>query len=649
MLVNNEIIKTEQYKWISASLFIVIVVAMVYGWTLFEPFAGDALMHLMDDTKLHSLHDLIQTIYCPANIGHTEQHRLWFFHRPVFNEWYIPLIKKILGINSFRFRAMTMIIHIFNGILLLALLKRLKVSCAAATLGACALVFSPAMFFGFYDFGLSFSQLLVFFATISLLMLYGYLKGTNEIKKAGYLFGTLISTFLVVFTKESAILWPGFMVFAILFYESIATKQRKNFQSLIMNCIYWSLQAAKKNIFLIFGLFAVAILYLYTRYVKLGSLTYVAAGIGQSISFFDSIRKFFGYLLFAIGIPTNIFEPYISVPIVHMNGYEIIFRLFLAIFFLFAFIHSWKKSRSFCVFIGIMIVCTFLPIIKVARNSPYYGDLMSLPFAMIVGVGFDFFRRCWGEKTFLVFFFTGVLLLISSGAIISYRYTNDPDMWLARSQGYARAAISDFSSAEGSLFTNSSIVGVSGMHYPEPNWAISGNESIFGSGLITNLGVNPKRIINNVKHLQNFTNTIFIDFLPELNPRKVGPPPLMGYGKLISAYFPCNFKRVLLLRANDGRFIIKDAKVVRITCKNSFNSSFAFYFEFPDGSVLKKTISKELNVSPQDGLFVLEFVAPPNSTSFYITPSNNMFYKNIFVEGYVSSECAPAIKRNLTN
>src|SRR5438445_9591482 len=92
--------RSASLSWWVARLALALMLVILYGWTVFEPYAGDALMHMMDDTQIHSLGDALQTFYGGSNSAYHEQHRLTIFHRPVFNELYLTALKEIFGVGS---------------------------------------------------------------------------------------------------------------------------------------------------------------------------------------------------------------------------------------------------------------------------------------------------------------------------------------------------------------------------------------------------------------------------------------------------------------------------------------------------------------------------------------------------------------------
>jgi len=156
----------QQLSWWLARIILAILLLILYGWTIFEPFSGDALMHMMDDTQIHSLGDVLRTFYGGTNPVYQEQYRLIGFHRPVFNELYLTALKGIFGVGSVWLRVMTLAMLIGIAWVFLSLIQNMQVSVLPAVVGTAWLVFSPSLFFGLYEYGLAFSQLLVLLAVI---------------------------------------------------------------------------------------------------------------------------------------------------------------------------------------------------------------------------------------------------------------------------------------------------------------------------------------------------------------------------------------------------------------------------------------------------------------------------------------------------
>ena len=195
-------------------LSLLLITIILYSWTIFEPFAGDALLHLMDDTQIHSISDILKVFYNSSNELYVEDYRLNVFHRPVFNELYISAIKNIFGSNIIWFRIINVLILGLSSILLYKILLKLTCDYKSSFLGAIFLLCSPSLFFGIYEFGLSFSGLLVFLSLISIYFLQAYLLSENKY----YILLTLFFTFLTVFTKESAMFFPFSMIILFIFF-----------------------------------------------------------------------------------------------------------------------------------------------------------------------------------------------------------------------------------------------------------------------------------------------------------------------------------------------------------------------------------------------------------------------------------------------
>ena len=377
---------------ITVYLILILLVVFVYGWAIFEPLAGDALMHVADSNQVKSLGDAIKRLFGFDLTLPEDMFRLDAFYRPIFNDFYISLLKYFFNFNPVAWRVSTLVVHGISGLLAVTLFLRLKNSLAASFLGASFILLSPALFFGIYDFGLSFSQLLVFFGLLSLLSALMFVQSRSRSRRVFYGVGTFGTSFLVVFTKESAVLWP-FVVISFLCFLSLESELSENnveTPQIGLNC--WKKLLTKSNILLFFALSQITIIYFTFRYIKLGSLTSIAAGIEGEVKLFSSIAKFYGYVLYMFGFPTSIFPSYLSVQISEIKGFEFIVRLVIFVTLLSLCCLVFLKNRRVFYFSLAAMTLAFLPIIKVTRNVPYYSDLMIIGGAFVVSYGYSFVK-----------------------------------------------------------------------------------------------------------------------------------------------------------------------------------------------------------------------------------------------------------------
>lgn len=617
-------------------LTLTLMLLVLYGWSVFEPYAGDALMHMMDDTQIHSFGDALRTLYSGHNPAYQELHRLTGFHRPIFNELYLPTLKEIFGVGSAWMRVMTLATLIGAALVFLSLMRKMQISVLPATVGAAWLVFSPSLFFGLYEYGLAFSQLLVLLAMLSLWSLKKYIDCQQQPISIVWIVATLFFVFLAVFTKESAVVWPMILLIMAIYYANDtqfpsnkkplpSTDQLKSLVSTLF-AFRW----------LAFTLVAIIFLYLATRYFKLGSLTAIAGGIEQSPSLVDALIKFAGYTLLALQIPSSVIPPYMTQGLHNMGGVEIACRISLLFTSLLAIWAGWRKSRLATLTMLACFILAFLPIIKVARNAPYYGDLMAIPLAITLALGFDAIRGKISRISFTMFAISVIASLFVVSAFFAGRYVYNTDMWLARSQGFVRSALADFSSAEGATEAEQ-VVGASGMFSPEQNWALNHNAEIFGAAFIVNLGIPKGKFVLNSGKLRHIDKVMFIDFYPDMHPRKVGAYPLPGYGRLLTAYFPSGFIRNAL-KSNGGIFNIKGYKVIRLACDNPFQQPFEIEFKSHPEFKLLRRVDSTMNINSTPDSLALEFVAPPNAVSLRLLEDGGTGCRTPKVSGYSSFE-----------
>jgi len=442
----------------------------------------------------------------------------------------------------------------------------------------------------------------------------------------------LLFVFLAVFTKESAVVWPIICLVMTVFFaydKQIISENKilsiiEQLKTLIS--IFFALR------WLVLALIAIIIFYFVTRYNKLGSLTAIAGGIEQAPSLIDALIKFVGYTLLALQIPSSITPAYMTQGIQSLSWIEIAFRLFLFFTALWSLWNGWRKSWIATFTMLVCFISAFIPIIKVSRNAPNYGDMMAILLAIALCLGFQAIK----ERTSpLINTILSVLIIISLfvvSAFFSSRYIYNFDMWLAKSQGYTRAALADYSSAEGPS-EDAQIIGVSGVFSRESSWSLFHNSSLFGSGFIVNLDLpKEKFVLNSEKPFKN-EKLMFIDFYPGNQARKLGAYPFPGFGRLYTAYFPSGVTRKVL-ESNDGIFNIKGYKVIRIECDNAYHKPFDVTFKFLTESELLRGVDSAMNINPKPDKLVLEFVAPANAVRLQLNDGNGVGCHSPKVSGY---------------
>lgn len=606
------------YAKLFYSSIIILLGLLVYGWTIFEPLAGDALMHVMDANRIESVREIFTRLLGLNSVRDPSTYRLDVFFRPVFNDLYISTLKSVFGVSPLWYRISTLVLQCSSCLLIFFLFLRLGFPVVSSFCGAIAVLFAPPLFFGMYDFGISFSQLLVFLAVSSLSASTFYVNSNDRLLK--FFFGalTLLLSFLVVFTKESAALWPFAIIIFIVFQRALAFdgKLFKGFFDRV--CHLWR-HAISLDLVVFISLATISILYFFLRFQKFGSLTAIAAGIEGQVTGLASVEKAFAYLLYAVGIPTKIIPPYLSVEITEISGLELLCRILLISLFLVFGYKSYRNYRSVFYSSFFIIAVTFLPILKVTRNSPYYGDLMSIGIAFIVVSGASVIQS--KSKKFVFNLAACIFVTCSVGQVVylSQRYVFDQRMWLAQSQGMARAALSDVASVE--AFANASaLVQTGSVADSGSNWALHHNSQIVGSGFIANLGVSPSKF-KLLRHDQPLLpDTLFYEFNrgTELKAFRTGGFPRLG--RISTAYFPGEIVKNLL-EGEGSLYPLKAEKLIRIECERQLNtgSPVNFSIDFTTGSsesIISRLVDETFNISTEPSKFVALLVVPLTSSKF---------------------------------
>ncbi|AQT61389.1 phospholipid carrier-dependent glycosyltransferase [Cellvibrio sp. PSBB023] len=618
--------KHQHMAWWVARLVIITAVIILYGWTVFEPFSGDALMHMMDDTQIHSIRDAIRVFYSTSNPDYHEQYRLLGFHRPVFNEIYISSVKAIFGVSSFWLRITSVIIFIGTAMMFISLVKRLGFSPLTSIVATSWLMFSPALFFGLYEYGLSFSVLLVFFATSSLLFIKNYIDTLGSKYQYFWASAAALSIFFTVFTKESAVVWP---IVCLLIATNFIISNDSQIHQKTFFPVKAQLLALLKIKWFALLLLSFIVLYFYTRYLKLGSLTAIAGGIEQSPTLSDGLYKLVGYGLLALQIPNSIIPDYMTQELSTLSWQEISLRVCsLSIAVATIFITIYQK-RYIGIILAICCVLSFLPIIKVTRNAPYYGDLMAIPVAILIGYGFNFING--KHYLFRITSIASILCLFISASFFAYRYVFIPNFWLTNAQGWTRSALEDLSSANG--FTEAKyIVATSGMYVNGINWVLSHTQ--FGSSFIANLAAPKEKFLRNSSLLKDSAGTLFIDFAPNNTPRNLGNTPFPGFGKLYTAYFPKGYD-LHDIEGTEESYDIRNMSVVRIECAIAPTATFEILFTSDFGNDVRRSVAPEANLKIIPEKFITEFVVPENTQNLIIQKHS---CSNLRVTGYSTSK-----------
>lgn len=576
-------------------LSLLLISILLYGWTLFEPFAGDALLHLMDDTQIHSLSDALKVFFTSNNDLYQEDYRLTFFHRPVFNELYINLLKFLFDENLFLYRLVNIILLSLSSIFIYKILYTVTHNKFSSFVGGVFLVCSPSLFYGIYEFGLSFSELLVFLSVISVYFLQKYTITDKKI----HLLLTLLFTFLTVFTKESAMFFP----FSVILFYIYFINYKNNFT--FKNNISKTINIFKKKYKFFIILIFISILYLYTRYLKLGSIFAVVA-VGQEATLSDSFFKLLAYLLHILYLPINILPNYMILSLSDLPFNQIILKITIFIFLIYL-VYKFIKEKYFdfllLLFSALML---FIPIIKASRNAPYYSDMMVVPFSIILGMGFFYFSKNLKNIYIKILISLITILLLLNSIFFQKDYISKPFLWLTNAQGVGRAILSDFSYIQTENFT---YVGTSGVRQNEGIfWVMNqhSGDNYFGSIFAKNFNLPIDKFLRSSEQINKNTNIAFIDFIDSNKLRKLSSSPLPGFGKLLFTKFSNGFVKEKVENINSS-YDINNSKVVRIECKNKVFDKTTIDF-INNNNVLTREINSFNNLSKEQTNSFFEFV-----------------------------------------
>lgn len=622
-------------------LIIILLVVFVYGWSIFEPLSSDALMHVVDSNTIKNWQDALKRLLGFNLDLPKHEFRLDVFYRPIFNDFYISLLKKNFGINPFLWRVSTFLLHLLSGILAFILFTRMQLSFYASISGAFYILLSPALFFGIYELGLSFSQLLVFFGLSSLLTALNFAHSVKIVKKIFWGTITFATTFLVVFTKESAIFWP-FVVICFICFASLLNSSKSSASNSTSDATYCIKEILTKNNLLLFvALISVSLIYLGLRYNKFGSFTSIAAGIEGDINAYDSMRKFYAYFMYMIGLPTDIFPNWFSVPINEIHGLELLSRfvIFLTIFTL--FILLFLKNRIVIIFSFLAIIFCFVPIIKVTRNAPYYSDLMSIGFSFIVAYGFSLLN-IYKEKSYsrliIGFWSIFIISLIFQSIYTIQRYIYNPNMWLARSQGISRSVMTGLA-AVSAMPKISKAIQIGDINDHEVAWSI--HHGMPGSGMFANIGLSTSLFSASLDSVDDIENILFMDFDKNAGFKRLGIGTFPGFGKLSHSFISGPVVRKRLFSTHNS-FLVTSEQVIGIDCKSVISNDPAqklvLNFSLSDGSNFTRTLSKSYNSSSNPERFVAKIISPPASISFNVVESLGVDCSSGIFETYGSEQ-----------
>lgn len=392
----NEHIKFTNIKNLKIIVVLFILAIITYIWTINLPIIGDGLMHLNDHTELSSINNILKSFYTFNGLEKPANTSTIGFHRPIFNEFIVEAIKYISSYNIYIIRFISILAHSFIVIIAYLIGLELFQDRTKGCLLAIFMNFSLTYFAGIYEFGLSFSLWLTLFVMLSFFSTIKYVKYH---KKCHFIF-SLIWTFFSLYTKESAMT----LGIALSFYVFANELQvRKKITS---KTIYYGLFQA-----------TILIIYLITRYIKLGSVFVAATGIDSGgISPLESIYKVIGYFLYSLNIPSKFFTSsmctYFDASILLFAIFSIMVPIVIAYKFLSMIKVRSKLIANCCIYMG-MYILLIIPVFKVSRNSTYYGDILVLFILLILISMFDI--KIKSNKLFVyLFLFSYTTIFISN-------------------------------------------------------------------------------------------------------------------------------------------------------------------------------------------------------------------------------------------
>ncbi|WP_205427732.1 ArnT family glycosyltransferase [Clostridium botulinum] len=366
----NKVSKFNNERKVNKDIIIVtllfIMSIVIYLWTIKLPIIGDGLMHLSDETHFSSIKDFIKIFYTFDGLGKPEVAPTLGFHRPIFNELIIPSIKYITNCNTVYIRMISVIIHAINTVLSYYLCKTISKNRYIGLLGSIVFCTNIIYFNGIYEFGLSFSLWLTLFSLLAFLFTIKYEQEENKI----YLIISLISSFLAVFTKESAVV----LGVALSFY-------------MLVKCIINKRKIDKRTTIYIIIQCVIIIMYFTTRYYKLGSVFAIAGGIESKFSLEAIITKLIGYFFILFNIPNKAIPSYM---IGYLDRVNILIAISLIILTLIILIKGLKlviesPLKNINIIIAIIMYCILIAsTFKVNRNSSYYADIAMLAILLYI-------------------------------------------------------------------------------------------------------------------------------------------------------------------------------------------------------------------------------------------------------------------------
>lgn len=335
---------------------------LIYAWTFDLPVVGDGLMHMNDNTDL-SIKNMLKCFYTFDGLKKPINSYLLGFHRPVFDEIIIEILKKAFDYNVYWIRFVTILGYAFSAIISYMIGEEIFQDKVKSIVLSVFMIFSIVRFPGVYDVGLSFSVWLVLFLLLSLLYTVKYEKYGG----APTFVLSILFTGVTLYTKESAMTLG---VALALWYDIKSYSKNK--------------KISKTMIGYTLAQMVLLVTYMYTRMLKLGNIFEVTGGgiNADHLSIIECIKKSIGYFLICFNIPNPIcFEAYMCP---QLNFISLGFALVILCAVLFSIyklgVYVKEKNKK-AVDLIVYIVCylvLLLPVFKTTRNATYYGDILAI-------------------------------------------------------------------------------------------------------------------------------------------------------------------------------------------------------------------------------------------------------------------------------
>lgn len=363
---------SDRQRGIFCVILIFFATIVLFWDTCNLPMMGDALLHMDDVTLFHTFGDFFRPFYSLSGIKENVYNPVINFHRPIFDEYIVSLLKFIFHNNTFLIRMASLVV--FAGINSCSFILGYFISKQKLINGMiCAILtmFSLAYLFPLMDWGLSFSLWMTFFAILALLCICLYEKNEKNV----FLILSVVFTFIATFIKESAMT----LSVALCLYFLFATilKYKKINSKLVLYC---GLQ------------FIVFITYFITRIVKLGvffNSAIVGGGNtnGYSPTPISILEKMYIYFLYCFNIPARAFPDYMMrhLPDVNLGVALLLIVLFLSLIgsCVMQFVKQPREHSRMIIGI-IMFLILMLPSVTVERNGIYYNDLAMLGILVMI-------------------------------------------------------------------------------------------------------------------------------------------------------------------------------------------------------------------------------------------------------------------------